>query len=142
MSRRLEWVELPDGRVELGWLDHGLPSFRFGQAPSGLATRRQLREQGLCPGGQDICAQLVWDGGRQWAGLYRLDLARPKRRPSLPQRSALERAMAARRRCRECGTDAGYCLPRTTRLCWPCEQAAEGHELPHDQFDESAANAA
>jgi len=128
----MEWVELPDGRVELGFLDHGLPSFRFGQAPAGLATRRQLRERGLCPGGQDIVAQLVWDGGRQWAGLYRLDLARPKRTPSSSQRSALERAMAARRRCRSCGADAGYCLPTSTRTCWPCEQGNDPdlHDLP------------
>ena len=122
-SRRLEWIELWDGRVELGRYDHGLPTFNFGHAPRGLATRRQLRERGLCPGGHDIVAQVTWDGGRQWAGLYRLDLARPKRTPSPSQRTALAAAMAARRRCCRCRQDAGYCLPRTTRLCWPCEQA-------------------
>lgn len=122
MKPRLRWVKLWDGRVELGFIDHGLPSFPFGHAPSGLATRRQLREAGLCPGGHDIVAQLVWAGGRQWAGLYRLDLAQPKRVPTLAQRRSLVSAMAARRRCLECGRDAGYCLPRTTRICWPCEQ--------------------
>lgn len=120
---RLRWIELWDGRVELGWFDHGLPTFDFGYAPSDLATRRQLREAGLCPGGQDIVAQLVWAGGRQWAGLYRLDLAQAKRIPTLGQRRALVSAMAARRRCVQCGGDAGYCVPRTTRTCWPCEQA-------------------
>lgn len=123
--RRLEWIELWDGRVELGRYDHGLATFDFGHAPRGLATRRQLRERGLCPGGHDIVAQLVWDGGRQWAGLYRLDVARPKRTPSPSQRTALERAMAARRRCTRCGHDAGYCLPRTSRTCWPCEQITD-----------------
>lgn len=123
VRRRWQWIELWDGRVELGFYDHGLPSFSFGHAPAGLATRRQLRAVGLCPGGQDLAAQIVWDGGRQWAGLYRLDTARPKRIPSSSQRSALARAMAARRRCVRCGVDAGHCLPRTTRTCWPCDDS-------------------
>lgn len=126
--KRLRWIQLWDGRWELGWIDHGLPTFRFGHGPAGLATRRQLREAGLCPGGQDIVAQLVWDRGRQWAGLYRLDLAQPKRIPTSGQRRALVSAMAARRRCLHCGGDAGYCLPRSTRLCWPCEQASSSAE--------------
>ncbi|MER5389904.1 RRQRL motif-containing zinc-binding protein [Saccharopolyspora sp. NPDC002686] len=118
--RRLELVELPDGRREFGWMANGLPTFPFGLAPKGLATRRQLRAAGLCPGGQDIVAQLVWRGGRAWAGLYDLNLARPKRTPTLAQRQALNKAMRARRRCGECGRDAGYCLPRTNRTCWNC----------------------
>ena len=129
----LRWIQLWDGRWELGWIDHGLPTFRFGHAPAGLATRRQLRQAGLCPGGQDIVAQVVWDRGRQWAGLYRLDLAQPKRVPTVAQRRSLAAAMAARRRCHRCGRDAGRCLPRTSRLCWPCEQihtAAEDHVGP------------
>jgi hypothetical protein len=124
MRRRLRWIELWDGRVELGWFDHGLPTFPFGHAPADLATRRQLRQAGLCPAGQDIVAQIVWDLGRQWAGLYRLDLAQPKRIPTRAQRRSLAAAMAARRRCRRCGRDAGYCLPRTTRLCWSCEETS------------------
>lgn len=38
--------------------------------------------------------------------------------------------MAARRRCRECGTDAGYCLPRATGTCWPCEQKTPNEPAP------------
>ncbi len=123
MPRRkpLQWIELWDGRRELGWTEHGLPTFRFGHAPSGLATRRQLRAAGLCPGGQDIAGQIVWRHGKAWAGLYRLDLARPKRIPTVAQRRALVAAMAARRRCVRCGRDAGYCLPRSTRRCWGCD---------------------
>lgn len=97
--RSLQWIELWDGRVELGWIEHGLPTFPFGHVPSGLATRRQLRAAGLCPGGHDIAAQIVWRGGKAWAGLYRLDLARPKRVPRL-ERRALKAATAARRRPR------------------------------------------
>ncbi|MEU6263895.1 RRQRL motif-containing zinc-binding protein [Saccharopolyspora shandongensis] len=118
-SRKLELVELPDGRREFGWIESGLPTFPFGLAPKGLATRRQLRAAGLCPGGQDIVAQIVWRQGRAWAGLYRVDLARPKRIPTVAQRRALLAAMTARRRCVRCGHDAGYCLP-STRICWNC----------------------
>lgn len=121
--RKLELVELPDGRREFGWYQDGLPTFPFGFAPSGLATRRQLRAAGLCPGGQDIVAQIVWRRGKAWAGLYRIDQAKPKRTPTLAQRRALYKAMAARRRCIRCGRDAGYCLPRH-RACWACYQTA------------------
>lgn len=125
MARRvpLRWIELWDGRRELGWLQDGLPTFPFGHVPSGLATRRQLRAVGLCPGGQDIWGQITWRHGKQWAGLYRIDLAKPKRIPSLAQRRALASAMAARRRCRTCGTDAGYCLPTSIRQCWDCDKS-------------------
>lgn len=124
MSHRnpLQWIELWDGREELGWIDNGLPTFPFGHAPSGLATRRQLRAAGLCPGGQDIWGQITWRRGKQWAGLYRIDLAKPKRNPTLSQRRALAAAMAARRRCTRCGTDTGYCLPTSIRRCWDCDK--------------------
>ncbi|MCI2423970.1 hypothetical protein MOQ72_41885 [Saccharopolyspora sp. K220] len=126
MTRRkpVQRVQLPDGRWELGWWQDGLPTFPFGLAPSGLATRRQLRAAGLCPGGQGIVAQIVWRRGKAWAGLYEVAKARPKRIPSLAQRKALVTAMAARRCCVRCGRDAGHCLPRTTRTCWNCEQTA------------------
>ncbi|MEV6234929.1 RRQRL motif-containing zinc-binding protein [Saccharopolyspora shandongensis] len=118
-GRTLELVELPDGRREFGWIQDGLPTFPFRFAPKGLATRRQLRAAGLCPGGQGVVAQIVWRRGKAWAGLYRVDLARPKRIPSAGQRRALLAAMAARRRCVRCGRDAGYYLPRA-RTCWGC----------------------
>ncbi|MFI0470931.1 RRQRL motif-containing zinc-binding protein [Saccharopolyspora sp. 5N102] len=122
MSTRksLELVTLPDGRREFGWYENGLPTFPFGFAPSGLATRRQLRAAGLCPGGQDVVAQIVWRRGKAWAGLYDESLARPKRTPTPAQHRAWQAAMTARRRCLRCGLDAGYYLPRTTRTCWNC----------------------
>lgn len=119
--RALRWVQLEDGRWELGWYQDGLPTFPFRMAPEGLATRRQLRESGLCPGGQPVVAQVVWAGGRQWAGLYRVDLARPKRIPSLQQSAAITKATAARRQCRACSRDLGYHQPRALRMCWICE---------------------
>jgi len=107
------------GRVD------GLPAFRFRAAPTGLVTRRQLRAAGLCPGGHGPVAVLVWRHGHRRAWLYRLDLAQPKRQPSPAQLIALGRAMAARRWCRSCGRDAGYCVPTSTRQCWPCSLSAD-----------------
>lgn len=119
----LQWIELWDGRRELGWHQDGLPTFRFGHAPTGLATRRQLRTAGLCPGGQDFVAQLVWRQGRAWAGLFRLDLAQPQRKSSPGQRAAIEKALAARRTCPTCPPAIRlkpYYLPTSTGQCWTC----------------------
>jgi hypothetical protein len=122
-------IRLWDGLAWLGrWVD-GFPAFGFRWAPSGLATRRQLRATGLCPGGQEPYALLLWRQGRRFAYLYRLDLARPKRVSTARQRTALDRAMARRRRCRTCGQDAGYCVPTSTQQCWTCWSA----ENPSDQ---------
>jgi len=96
---------------------HGLPSFGFRAAPTGLATRRQLRAAGLCPGGNGPVAVLTWRRGRRFAWLYRVDVARPKRVPSVAQLAALGRAMAVRRVCLSCGEDAGYVLPTSERRC-------------------------
>ena len=127
------------GVVTLAWngqhwpgrIRDGIPTFRFRGAPPGLATRRQLRTRGLCPGGQDYVAQLLWRRGQRWAALYRLDLAQPKRTPTPAQRAALDRAMAARRTCRDCGTDTGFYLPRDAgRRCWRCTQTTISGDIP------------
>lgn len=122
-ARTLQLIELWDGRHELGWHQDGLPTFPFGHAPKGVATRRQLRDTGLCPGGHDIVAQLVWRRGRAWAGLYRVDLAQPQRKPSPAQRAAIDKALAARRTCPTCPPATRlkpYYLPTSTGQCWTC----------------------
>ncbi|WP_214369778.1 RRQRL motif-containing zinc-binding protein [Pseudonocardia sp. H11422] len=113
-------VEMWDGRWVLGRIEDGLPTFRWGWVPEGLATRRQLRALGLRPGGQDPVAQIKWRRGRRWAGLYRVDLAMPRRTPTAAQLAAVGAALAARRRCVGCGRDAGYVVPRVERLCGDC----------------------
>jgi hypothetical protein len=120
-------IQLPwTGEYWPGRIEDGLPTFGFRCAPTGLATRRQLRARALCPGGHDYVAQLKWRRGRRWAALYRVDLAAPKRVPTTAQHAALQRALAARRTCRTCGVDAGFCLPRSEgRRCWPCIQRSE-----------------
>jgi hypothetical protein len=101
---------------------YGIPTFWWRGAPAGYATRRQLRERGLCPGGQPVAAQILWRGvgGVRAAYLYRLDLARPKRTPSAAQLRALDKAMRARRTCSTCRNVRSYCIPRSLGECLEC----------------------
>lgn len=102
---------------------YGFPTFPFKGAPNGLATRRQLRRQGLCPGGHDPVAQILWRHRKQirTAHLYRGDLAEPKRTPSPAQLAAVGKALLARRTCRHCGITRPYYIPRRTGACLTCE---------------------
>ncbi|WP_406727837.1 RRQRL motif-containing zinc-binding protein [Streptomyces sp. GD-15H] len=99
-----------------------LPVFRWRLAPDGYATRRQLRAQGLRPGGQEVAAQLERPRrrGPLVAYLYRIDAAKPVR-PMTPGRwAALAKANAARRICPQCRRDAGYVIPAALGTCVPC----------------------
>jgi hypothetical protein len=117
-------VELPDGRWEFGRVEDGLLTFAYGWAPSGLATRRQLRAAGLRPGGQEAAGQVKWRRGRRVAYLYRVDLAAPKRTATPAQQAALGRAMAARRYCRVHHGYAEHCVRGPQRMCAACFEAA------------------
>lgn len=121
---RVRLLELPDGRWVLGRLEDGLPTFGYGQAPSGLATRRQLRAAGLRPGGQEPVGQVKWRRGRRFAWLYRVDLAAPKRAASPAQVAALDRAMTARRYCQAHGGLVDHCVRGPGRMCADCYDAA------------------
>jgi putative component of membrane protein insertase Oxa1/YidC/SpoIIIJ protein YidD len=102
---------------------YGFPTFPYHYAPDGLATRRQLRADGLCPGGYDPVAQILWRHRKQTrtAYLYRRDLAAPKRIPSPAQLAAIGKALLARRTCRCCGITQPYYIPRRTGACLTCE---------------------
>lgn len=102
---------------------YGLPTFCWGLAPAGLATRRQLRAMNLRPGGQDPAAQVMWHGvgGDRVAYLYRIDVAKPKRAATAGQLAALGKAMTARRTCPQCRTVCGYCIPLRFGRCLDCE---------------------
>ena len=111
---------------------YGVPTFPWRMAPDGLATRRQLRTEGLRPGGQDIAAQVLWCSRRYWregtspirvAYLYRIDLAKAVRPMTPAKWAALAKANAARRICPECRTDAGYRIPTSLGMCVPCADA-------------------
>ncbi|WP_328664522.1 RRQRL motif-containing zinc-binding protein [Streptomyces sp. NBC_00328] len=103
---------------------YGVPTYPWRLAPDGLATRRQLRAQGLRPGGQPIAAQTMRvnrrAGGVRVAYLYRLDLAKPVRPMTSRKWGALALAMLARRTCPKCRITYGYCMPRSLGMCVLC----------------------
>jgi hypothetical protein len=106
---------------------YGIPTWPWRMAPPYLVTRRQLTTLGLRPGGQQVQAQVLWrsrraarTGGVRAAYLYDLRLALPKRTPTPAQLAALGKAMAARRTCPRCASDAGYVLPTRYGVCLDC----------------------
>jgi hypothetical protein len=110
----------PDGRR------YGIPTYPFHWAPRHLYTARQLRAQGLRPGGQAPTAQILWRRGLRVAYLYRADLALPRRkarRKATPaQRTAIAKALSARRTCPTCGTEKPYYIPRSLGECLDCTE--------------------
>lgn len=100
-----------------------------------LATRRQLRAMGLRPGGQEIAAYLYFRCRKAckmvFAELYLIEQAKPVRPMTPAKQAALDKAMAARRTCVQCGEDAGVELPRHERVCDPCRYALG---LPADDY--------
>ena len=120
-------------RYQLRYLDpdgarYRLPTYPWRFAPDGLATRRQLRALGLCPGGRPPVAQVMWRRrGRNGhadavAYLYDLATARPKRTAGPAVRAALGKALTARRTCPTCGRVCGYVIPRRYGECLDCAQ--------------------
>ncbi|MFD3503921.1 RRQRL motif-containing zinc-binding protein [Streptomyces sp. NPDC058642] len=101
-----------------------LPVYRWRQAPKGLVTRRQLRERRLRPGGQDPVAVIECRGGKRKAWLYEIDKAKPIRPMTLAKEYALDKAMAARQTCPECGRRYFHCL--RLRTIGSCEECYDG----------------
>ncbi|MBM0231896.1 hypothetical protein JNW91_08520 [Micromonospora sp. STR1_7] len=101
---------------------YGIPTYWWKGAPPGYATRRQLTAAGLRPGGQPIAALVLWQGvgGTRTAHLYRLDLAAPKRTATPAQRTAIDKALTARRTCRTCHQVRPYFIPRSLGECLAC----------------------
>ncbi|WP_406125617.1 hypothetical protein OHQ89_27175 [Streptomyces canus] len=103
---------------------HGIPTYPWRLAPDGYATRRQLRAQGLRPGGQPVAAQAMRinrrTGTPRVAYLYREDLALPVRPMTSRKWGALALAMLARQTCPTCRLDVGYCIPRSLGMCVLC----------------------
>ncbi|MET8686316.1 RRQRL motif-containing zinc-binding protein [Streptomyces sp. NPDC004732] len=107
---------------------YGVPTFPWRMAPEGLATRRQLRERGLRPGGQPVAAQVMLrhrgrKGGAMVAYLYRVDCAATVRPMTSRKWGALALAMLARRTCPVCGVVYSYCLPTSLGMCVLCADA-------------------
>jgi hypothetical protein len=128
-NRQQHVVTVFDGRVHhvafcRGWLDQ-LPVFGWGESPSTLLTRSQLREAGLRPNGQDPVALLVFRHHRPYrretvAELFSVELAAPYRPERAGQTAA---ANAALRVCVDCAREQTYRVPTSTRQCWNCFDA-------------------
>jgi hypothetical protein len=146
MSRRpwvladVSWSESP----ELTRGTHlGLPLLSWGNAPrTTLATRRQLRQLGLRPNGQEPVAYLTFRfrdaHTRVFAELFLISGAAPKRTATPAQLAALGKANRARRICQSCGTDAGYPVPREHGKCHTCWHIAEYGTPPEDTGHQAA----
>lgn len=96
---------------------------RWRQAPKGLATRRQLRQMRLRPGGHEPVARIECRGGKRWAWLYEIDKALPIRPMTLAKEIALDAAMSKRQTCPKCGRRYYHCLPlKTLGACLECAE--------------------
>ncbi|MFG2220457.1 RRQRL motif-containing zinc-binding protein [Streptomyces sp. NPDC048685] len=116
-----------------------LPVYRWRQAPKGLATRRQLRERRLRPGGQDPVAVIECRGGKRKAWLYAIERALPIRPMTFAKEVALDKAMAKRQTCPTCSRRYYHCLPlKSLGSCLECHDgtpaAAGSYMIPagHD----------
>lgn len=129
--RRLPWVAAHVdglGMVMTRGTWYGLPVLTWGWADRRvLATRRQLRDMQLAPGGHDPVAVLVFGHHEprrriDFAWLWLIDRAVPKRAPTTAQLRAVRAALIARRTCTgPCGQVQPRCVSTTSRMCPACE---------------------
>jgi len=101
---------------------YGLPTYPFKWAPQGWLTRRQLRAEGLRPGGQPPAGQLLWRhrGRRRVAYLYLRSLALPVRPMTRGRERAIAAALCARMTCPRCQIWQPYCIPLSIGHCNNC----------------------
>jgi hypothetical protein len=138
MAGRFPWV-----LAAVPWSDtpqftrgtyEGLPLLSYGCAPRDvLATRRQLRAMNRRPGGRGPVAVLFLRHKASkrlvFASLYLIAESVPCLPMTPAKWTALAKANLARRICGQCGKDAGYVLPTSTGLCWPCFETTEMPQL-------------
>jgi hypothetical protein len=129
--RRRPWVLAHVDGLGMVWTRgtwDGLPVLTWGWADRRvLATRRQLRAMELAPGGHDPVAALVFGHRRpgrrcEYARLWLIARAVPKRTPTTAQLRAVRAALIARRTCTgPCGQVQPRCVSTTSRMCPACE---------------------
>ncbi|RZD54894.1 hypothetical protein C0Q58_30625 [Streptomyces albidoflavus] len=117
MARRLADLWDPEGER------HDVPTYPWGLAPEGLATRAQLVALGLRPRGEAV-AQVMWHSRKspapRFARLYPVSAATPPRSRTPGQVASLAAAHRARRTCPECRRCYPYRLPTSLGTCPPC----------------------
>jgi hypothetical protein len=98
----------------------GLPTWSWRAAPAGLVTRRQMRAQGLAPGGAQPVARVTCRRGRRQAYLYDPGELVAKRVATPAQLGAVAKAVRARRWCPSGAHYADYCIPTSLGECVEC----------------------
>jgi len=94
-----------------------------------------MRTEGLAPASAWPVGQLVFSHRRREVRALLYDRAElvAKRVPSAAELAALDRALAARRRCPACGWDVGYCIPTSLGCCVDCAYPDLTTTEPPDQ---------
>lgn len=100
---------------------YGFPTYRWGDAPRHLMTRRQLAEAGLRKNRQDpVAVMRIYVEGWQVAYLYDSTCAAPRRPWTAAKQAAVQKAADAKRKCRDCddpiNPHTGYCVTCVTDL--------------------------
>lgn len=107
-----------------GGSTYGMPTYPWRACPDGWLTRRQLRAEGLRPGGQLPAGQMIWKhrGRRRVAYLYLRSLALPVRPMTPGMWGAVACALVARSTCPKCGEVKRYCIPTSVGWCNDCDR--------------------
>lgn len=113
---------------------YGFPTYRWGDAPEHLMTRRQLGQAGLRKSGQDpVAVMRHYAEGWQIAYLYDSRTA-SERRPWTPaKQAAVQKAADSRKRCAECDEQLTY-VPRSG----VCNRCTDLKLYPHLTEEEAA----
>ncbi|MFF3863663.1 RRQRL motif-containing zinc-binding protein [Streptomyces sp. NPDC002209] len=96
-----------------------IPVFKRLCAPSGYATKRQLRAMRLRPGGREPVAEVETRGPKNGL-LYEIAKARPVRPMTLAKAYALDKAMAARQTRGTGRRRYFFVLPTSLKSCLEC----------------------
>lgn len=103
---------------------HGFPTYRWGDAPKHLMTRRQLAEAGLRKNRQDpVAVMRKYANGWLVAYLYDSTKAAARRPWTDAKQAAVQKAADAKRKCKDCGDPinphTGYCVTCVADLTEP-----------------------
>lgn len=99
---------------------YGFPTYRWGDAPEHLMTRRQLGKAGLRKNGQSPVAEMRrYEGGWLVAYLYDSKLAADRRPWTDNKQAAVQAAADAKKKCPSCHARLDY-IPRAGGDCWTC----------------------